>query len=75
MIFENMKAMYPKIFRGQVIGFDSEKNAYSTTPLFEENKANPGKRFEVGKTPATIWFIQSFLCIGNGYSGTTCAKY
>lgn len=55
MVFENMKMAYPKIFGNHVIGFDSEKNAYSTTPLFQESKTNPGRKFEVGysatKTP------------------------
>lgn len=49
MIFEQMKSMYPKVFGKQVIGFDSEKNAYTITPLFQENQAQPGKKFEVSQ--------------------------
>lgn len=49
IIFESMKAAHPKIFRNQVIGFDSEKNAYATTSLFHESTTSPGKKFQVGK--------------------------
>ncbi|XP_050701714.1 protein argonaute-2-like isoform X2 [Eriocheir sinensis] len=47
MIFQEMIKKFPKVFEGRVIGFDSEKNAYSTTTLFKENKTNPGKKFQV----------------------------
>lgn len=46
-IFQQMRTMYPKVFGKQVIGFDSEKNAYTITPLFKENPAAPGQKFEV----------------------------
>lgn len=47
LIFERMRIMYPKVFGRQTVGFDSEKNAYSITPLFQESKTNAGKKFEV----------------------------
>lgn len=47
MIFEEMIKKYDRVFGKRVIGFDSEKNAYSTTTLFKESKTNPGKKFEV----------------------------
>uniref|UniRef100_A0A0P4WKQ8 Uncharacterized protein n=1 Tax=Scylla olivacea TaxID=85551 RepID=A0A0P4WKQ8_SCYOL len=47
LIFQQMRTAYPKVFSKEVLGFDSEKNAYTLQPLFKENKEVPGKKFEV----------------------------
>lgn len=56
MLFESMRNTYPKVFGNHVIGFDSEKNAYTTTPLFQESKTNPGRKFEVGNNISCNFF-------------------
>lgn len=68
IVFENMRKKYPKVFRNQVIGFDSKKNAYTTTPIFQETKAKPGRKFEVGKIRFPQHMCNS-LTLGTFFSG------
>ncbi|XP_050691117.1 protein argonaute-2-like [Eriocheir sinensis] len=67
MIFQKMRESFPKVFGNHVLGFDSEKSAYSLTPLFQESKTKPDRKFEVeihefGRSQKFIVTLKSVNC-------------